>query len=250
MEKNSSIGGRVSQLYKHFPKLCRPTCGQEINLRRLKANKRIRLLTMAEVTAISGTPGDYTVSVTVRPRYVNENCTACYRRLLAPRQRVMDLMAGWHAHLPASCGPVLGVDMNAEEMADNPQLDDYLVHDLSRESGLPIADESFDAVVNSVSIEYLVQPVAVLRDVCGKLKRGGQMIITFSDRYFPPKAIRLWQRLHPVERVVWVAGLMQQAGFQNIHTLVEQGVGRPPDDRYAAQRQEMDPLLAVWGLRT
>jgi quinone-modifying oxidoreductase subunit QmoA len=77
VEKNPSLGGRVSQLYRYFPKLCHPTCGLEINLRRLKGNPRIRVLTMAEVTAITGAQGDYTASVKLSPRYVNENCTAC-----------------------------------------------------------------------------------------------------------------------------------------------------------------------------
>jgi len=77
VEKNPSLGGRVSQLYKYFPKLCHPTCGMEINLKRLKANKRIRVLTLAEVSAITGKPGDYTATLKISPRYVNENCTAC-----------------------------------------------------------------------------------------------------------------------------------------------------------------------------
>ncbi len=77
LEKSPSVGGRVSQLYRYFPKLCHPTCGLEINLRRLKANKNIRLITLAEVVGISGEPGDYTAEVRVSPRYVNENCTAC-----------------------------------------------------------------------------------------------------------------------------------------------------------------------------
>ena len=77
VEKNPSLGGRVSQLYRYFPKLCHPTCGLEINLKRLKANKRIRVLTLAEVSAISGKPGDYAATLKISPRYVNENCTAC-----------------------------------------------------------------------------------------------------------------------------------------------------------------------------
>ncbi|MEK6664730.1 MAG: FAD-dependent oxidoreductase [Pseudomonadota bacterium] len=77
LEKNPALGGRVSQLYRYFPKLCHPTCGLEINLRRLKGSRRIRTLTMAEVTSITGQKGDYTVSVKLSPRYVNENCTAC-----------------------------------------------------------------------------------------------------------------------------------------------------------------------------
>jgi quinone-modifying oxidoreductase subunit QmoA len=77
VEKNPSLGGRVSQLYKYFPKLCHPTCGMEINLKRLKGQKRIRVLTLAAVAGISGNAGDYSVSIKIRPRYVNENCTAC-----------------------------------------------------------------------------------------------------------------------------------------------------------------------------
>jgi len=77
IEKNPALGGRVSQLYRYFPKLCHPTCGLEINQRRVKQNKRIRVFTMAEVTGITGAPGDYTASVRISPRYVNESCTAC-----------------------------------------------------------------------------------------------------------------------------------------------------------------------------
>ena len=77
VEKNPSLGGRVSQLYKYFPKLCHPTCGMEINLRRIKANKRLRVFTLAQVDKVEGGPGDYAVTVRLSPRYVNENCTAC-----------------------------------------------------------------------------------------------------------------------------------------------------------------------------
>ncbi len=77
VEKGPSLGGRVSQLYKYFPKLCHPTCGLEINLRRIKGNKRIRVFTLAEVQQIQGEAGNYSVQVKLQPRYVNENCTAC-----------------------------------------------------------------------------------------------------------------------------------------------------------------------------
>jgi quinone-modifying oxidoreductase subunit QmoA len=77
VETNPSLGGRVSQLYKYFPKLCHPTCGLEINLKRLKAQKRLRVVTLAEVQKIDGKAGDYSVALKIKPRYVNENCTAC-----------------------------------------------------------------------------------------------------------------------------------------------------------------------------
>jgi len=77
VEKSATLGGRTALLYRYFPKLCHPACGLEINLRRLKGNRNIRVYTLAEVTKIDGKRGDYAVSVKVAPRYVNANCTAC-----------------------------------------------------------------------------------------------------------------------------------------------------------------------------
>ncbi|HEX6829889.1 MAG TPA: FAD-dependent oxidoreductase [Burkholderiales bacterium] len=77
VEKTPTLGGRTALLYRYFPKLCHPVCGLEINLRRIKGNRNIRVLTLAEVTAIEGRRGDYTATIRLSPRYVNENCTAC-----------------------------------------------------------------------------------------------------------------------------------------------------------------------------
>ncbi|MBL0715472.1 MAG: CoB--CoM heterodisulfide reductase iron-sulfur subunit A family protein [Desulfosarcina sp.] len=77
VEKNPYLGGRVAQLNQYFPKLCPPTCGLEINFRRIKDNPLIKVLTMAEVEKVDGRPGDYDVKVKISPRYVNENCTCC-----------------------------------------------------------------------------------------------------------------------------------------------------------------------------
>jgi len=77
VEKNPYLGGRVSQLNKYFPKLCPPSCGLEINLRRIKSNPGIEVLTLAEVESVEGSPGGYSVKVNISPRYVNENCTCC-----------------------------------------------------------------------------------------------------------------------------------------------------------------------------
>ncbi|MBI3563436.1 MAG: CoB--CoM heterodisulfide reductase iron-sulfur subunit A family protein [Gammaproteobacteria bacterium] len=77
VEKTPSIGGRIGQLYRYFPKLCHPTCGLEINLKRLRGNKNLRLLTMTEVADVQGQAGNYTVTLKTQPRFINENCTAC-----------------------------------------------------------------------------------------------------------------------------------------------------------------------------
>ncbi len=77
VEKNPYLGGRVAQLNQYFPKLCPPTCGLEINFRRIKDNPRIKIFTLAEVEKVDGSAGNYTVTVKLNPRYVNENCTCC-----------------------------------------------------------------------------------------------------------------------------------------------------------------------------
>ena len=77
VEKNPYLGGRVAQLHHYFPKLCPPTCGLEINFRRIKQNPRIHFFTMAEVENISGEEGNFEVSIKLNPRYVNEKCTGC-----------------------------------------------------------------------------------------------------------------------------------------------------------------------------
>lgn len=77
LEKEPSLGGRVSQLRYYFPKLCPPTCGLEINYKRIKANPNLTVYTLTEVMEISGGPGNYKVKLRKRPRFVNENCVAC-----------------------------------------------------------------------------------------------------------------------------------------------------------------------------
>ncbi|MCL2791150.1 MAG: FAD-dependent oxidoreductase [Desulfobulbus sp.] len=77
VEKNAYFGGRVAQLNQYFPKLCPPTCGLEINFKRIKDNRRIRAYTLTTVKAISGGPGNFEVQLETAPRYINSNCTAC-----------------------------------------------------------------------------------------------------------------------------------------------------------------------------
>ena len=77
VEKNPYIGGKVSQFNQYFPKLCPPACGLEINTRRLKTNPSIKLFTLAEVTNVSEQSGKYKVTVKLKPRYVNNQCTVC-----------------------------------------------------------------------------------------------------------------------------------------------------------------------------
>lgn len=173
---------------------------------------------------------------------------ALYRTVLPENAKVLDLMAGWRSHLPDTVQSAVGLGMNAEELADNPQLAERRVHDLNAEPGLPFADASFDAVVCTVSFEYLTQPEKIVAEARRVLKPGGMFVVTLSNRYFPPKVIRLWTQLHPMERMAWVGTLIKGAGFKKVETYVERGLKRPKDDRYADRLAESDPLFATWGV--
>jgi len=70
VEKEAFLGGRVMRTYRYFPKMCPPTCGFEINMRRIRKNPRITFHTMATVEEISGTAGDFKARIRKRPRYV------------------------------------------------------------------------------------------------------------------------------------------------------------------------------------
>ena len=95
VEKEAYLGGRVARMNKYFPKLCPPTCGLEINFRRIKNNPRITLLTCAEVEKLSGQPGAYEVTVKVNPRYVTDACTLCGECVkVCPVERVDDFNYG------------------------------------------------------------------------------------------------------------------------------------------------------------
>lgn len=77
VEREPTLGGQVLSFFQYFPKLCPPTCGLEINLRRIRTSNNIRVLTLAEVESVNGTAGDYEVRLKLKPRYVNHKCTAC-----------------------------------------------------------------------------------------------------------------------------------------------------------------------------
>lgn len=173
---------------------------------------------------------------------------ALYRTVLPENARVLDLMAGWRSHLPDTVQSATGLGMNAEELADNPQLAERVVHDLNRQPVLPFPDASFDAVVCTVSFEYLTQPEKIVAEARRVLKPGGMFVVMLSNRYFPPKVIRLWTQLHPMERMAWIGTLIKAAGFKKVETYVERGLKRPKEDRYADRLPESDPLFATWGV--
>ncbi|NLB07827.1 MAG: methyltransferase domain-containing protein [Desulfobulbaceae bacterium] len=190
-----------------------------------------------------------------QPRLVQHLDSTCraeierqYGRLIAPGAEVLDLMGSWTSHLPADLDlaglTVLG--LNGEELRANPRATAIVFHDLNREPVLPFADGSFDAVICTASVEYLLDPRRAAREIGRALRPGGVAALSFSNRWFPPKAVRLWTDLHEFERLGLAAALLAGAGcFDGITTLSRRGAPRPPDDPHW-QLPFSDPLYMVW----
>jgi SAM-dependent methyltransferase len=120
--------------------------------------------------------------------------TQLLREQLPTGGRILDLMSSYVSHLPpeASYSQVLGLGMNEEELRNNPQLDEFLIHDLNTEPRLPFADASFDGAACTVSVQYLTRPVEVFAEVGRVLRPGAPFVVTFSNRCFPSKAVQIW----------------------------------------------------------
>ncbi len=190
------------------------------------------------------------------PRFTHHLDAACraeisrlYGRFLGPGMRVLDLMTSWTSHLPEQPVDlhVAGLGMNETELASNRRLTERVTKDLNVRTGLPWSDGQFELALCTASIEYLLDPAAVVAEVRRVLKPGGVFVVSFSDRWFPTKAVRIWTELHPFERLALVSSLLVGAGFTDLHTETLRGVRRPADDKYIEQRGYSDPLFAAWG---
>jgi hypothetical protein len=163
--------------------------------------------------------------------------TEFYRQLLPAGGVVLDLMSSCVSHLPADVAyaEVIGHGMNAEELAANPRLSRWFMQDLNTEPVLPLADASLDAAMICVGVQYLQQPVAVLKDVSRVLKPGAPVVISYSNRCFPTKAVAVWLTVGPQTHARLIDLYLRAAGFAEVQT------HRLMDGRNS------DPMTAVVG---
>ena len=162
---------------------------------------------------------------------------ALYDELDVPRGRVLDLMASWVSHLSRRPqGGLVLLGMNAAELAANPMAEERVLRDLNRDPELPFADAAFDAVTCCVSIDYLIRPVDVLREVARVLRPGGVVVLTFSNRCFPTKAIRGWLQTDDAGHLAIVGAYLEQAA----------GFGPVSAQRRTPENRSGDPLYGVW----
>ena len=163
--------------------------------------------------------------------------TGFYRATLPAGGVLLDLMGSWVSHLPGDVayGEVIGHGMNAEELAANPQLTRWFVQDLNADPLLPLADASLDAAMICVGVQYLQNPIPVLADVARTLKPGAPLIVSFSNRCFPTKAVAVWLRLNDAGHFALVRLYLEAAGFAGIETHV------------LSDGSRCDPMYAVVG---
>lgn len=161
-----------------------------------------------------------------------------YARTLPSTGVLLDLMASWRSHLPAGFrASVIGLGLNREEMADNPQLSQGVMHDLNQDPRLPFADQAFDGAMCAVSVQYLVKPVEVFGEVRRVLKPGAPFIVSFSNRCFPDKAVALWRAKSDGQHIRLVALYFTASGGWT---------GLTAD---AHTPEEGDPLYVVWAAK-
>jgi len=159
-----------------------------------------------------------------------------YDELRVPDGRVLDLMSSWVSHLSRKpSGGLVLLGMNAVELQANPVADQVVVQDLNVDPRLPFDDTSFDAVLCCVSIDYLIHPVEVLREAARVLRPGGVVVLTFSNRCFPTKAVRGWLATDEEGRVAIVRAYLEQAGFEAVTTASR-----------TKRRLGRDPLYGAW----
>ncbi|WP_240731439.1 methyltransferase domain-containing protein [Hymenobacter radiodurans] len=132
---------------------------------------------------------------------------------------------------------MVGLGMNEQELRANPRLASYVVQDLNQEPMLSFEENEFDGAAICVSVDYLTRPVEVLRDLARVLRPEAPVVITFSNRCFPTKAVAAWHALDDRGHLALVKQYLLAAGHWHQIELLD----RSP------QPHRSDPLFAVIG---
>ena len=115
---------------------------------------------------------------------------------------ILDLMSSWRTHLPDDFvkEQLVGLGLNAVELAENPQLDHRIVQDINILPELPFRDSCIHTVVVTVSVQYMVHPVELFSEVNRVLEDRGSFHIIYSNRMFGTKAVAIWKALDDFQR--------------------------------------------------
>ena len=159
--------------------------------------------------------------------------SSLFQSLIPPDSMVLDLMSSWRSHWPQGHPKqkLVGLGLNSREMVENPDLDEHLIHNVNEDTVLPFEDDTFDAVVITVSVQYLTSPIETFQQVNRILKPGGMFVVSFSNRMFPTKAVRIWRNNTDLGRIELVESYLEHAGnFEDIHGGFANQDESPPGD--------------------
>ncbi len=168
--------------------------------------------------------------------------------VLKPGMNVLDLMAGSQSHLPDLADlRVTGLGLNQAELDRNAELNTRCIHDLNADTALPFDEDEFDAVICSFSVEYMRDPVAILKELARVAKAGAPVIMVFSDAFNPLKSIALWSELHPFERLGLVLDYFRQSNaFTALNSESFRDYPRPENDPHYENKLFSDPIFTAW----
>ena len=175
--------------------------------------------------------------------YAIEAARRLYRELLPAGGAFLDLMSSFRSHMPPELrwSRLAGIGLNETELRENNQLTDYVVQDINADPTLPYGDEAFDGVVVTVSVQYMTKPVEIFREVRRVLKNDAPFIVTYSNRMFPTKAVRIWRALDDRERAALISVYFREAGGFGDVTVEDRSI--------EGGGGYNDPLFAVWARR-
>src|SRR5262245_19240275 len=199
----------------------------------------------AAYTREDESPDDHFYSFPRRVVHIDDGAIAAlgllYAGGLPSGGRLLDLMSSWRSHLPPGfeAREVVGLGMNAEEMADNPQLARHVVHDVNRDPRLPFGSGEFDGAMCAVSIQYVLHPLLLFREVGRVLRPGSPFVVSFSNRCFPTKAVAVWLDSTDQHHMMLVRTYFEAAGSWQDTRVEDRSTGG-----YG------DPLYAVWSVTT
>ncbi len=165
------------------------------------------------------------------------------------RPVILDLMAGWESHIPDRVRPakVVGLGLNRRELEHNPAVTEAVMHDLNVDPKLPFLDNSFDVVLNVVSVDYMTRPFDLFEEVGRVLKPGGLFLVIFSNRWFPKKVVKIWREATEKERVELAREYFTASGaFDEPELYISMGWPRPKDDKYYSLGVPSDPVFALY----
>jgi SAM-dependent methyltransferase len=158
--------------------------------------------------------------------------TETYAAVLDDGDQVLDAMSSWVSHLPPrEYGRVVGHGLNEDELAENEALEEWFVRDLNADQALPLDDGAFDALLCALSVQYLQFPGAVFAEFDRVLAADGALVVSFTNRMFPTKAVRAWRESDLDGRADLVRSYCEAGGLDV--------------ERVVRDRPERDPFVAV-----